>query len=201
MTHDETVERVLLREVLTWLRDPRLSQWNYMEGTAFYVDKHAMAEKIEAALSALPRADDALALRKEEAAHLQTIDERDIAQATADKLAHLIAQMTGVEIGEHSAGLGCAGNDPHLNAIDAAEAFLRADDALEGLRELSERATGGEWLPWDGRMLKAPADCIDFAILSSAANETARVWTENDARFIAAAVNYVRARLAQAGER
>ncbi len=58
MTHDdETVERVLLREVLTWLRDPRLNQWNYMEGTAFYVDKHAMAEKIEAALSALPRAE------------------------------------------------------------------------------------------------------------------------------------------------
>lgn len=72
------------------------------------------------------------ALSREERAHEQTVDERDIAQATADRLADLIAQITGVEIGEHRAGLGCPGNDPHLNAIDAAEGFLHARAALSG---------------------------------------------------------------------
>ncbi len=63
--------------------------------------------------------------KREERAHEQTVDDRDIAQATADRLAGLISEITGIEIGEHSSGLGCPGNDPHLNAIDAAEGFLR----------------------------------------------------------------------------
>ena len=49
------------------------------------------------------------ALSREERAHEQTVDERDIAQATADRLADLIAQITG-----------------------AAEGFLHARAALSG---------------------------------------------------------------------
>lgn len=61
---------------------------------------------------------------KAERTLLEVIDERDIAEASAQKLADLIARITDEDIGEHSAGLGCSGNDPILNAVDAAERFL-----------------------------------------------------------------------------
>jgi hypothetical protein len=49
----------------------------------------------------------------------QVLRERDEAQETADKLAHALAVITGVDIGEHSSM-----NDPWRNALDAAENYV-----------------------------------------------------------------------------
>ena len=44
-----------------------------------------------------------------------------------------------------------------------------------------------EWRAYDGRNLKAPADCVDYAVVDEARGiEVARVWTLEDARKIAA---------------
>lgn len=56
----------------------------------------------------------------------QTIDERDRAEAAADRMAALIGRLTGSEPGEHSSA-----NDPWRNAIDEAEALLAQPGAGE----------------------------------------------------------------------
>lgn len=44
-----------------------------------------------------------------------------------------------------------------------------------------------EWRAYDGRGLKAPAECIDFAVVDeTSGKEVARVWTMDDAHRIAA---------------
>ncbi len=43
-----------------------------------------------------------------------------------------------------------------------------------------------QWRAYDGRGLKAPADCVDFAVVDEASGkEIARVWLAEDARRIA----------------
>lgn len=54
------------------------------------------------------------------------------------------------------------------------------------LLALAKRATPGEHVAMDARTLNAPATCIDFAVVAGN-KETARVWTEDDARYYAAA--------------
>lgn len=60
-------------------------------------------------------------LKQEDAAHGETIRDRDRAQSLADQLAAAIERITGVEIGEHSNA-----NDPWENALQAATEY--ADD-------------------------------------------------------------------------
>lgn len=92
------------------------------------------------------------------------------------------------------------------------------DDALDALRELSERATGGEWAPadwgYDGGDDKTTVETSRPEVLSPGQSN---IWPDGirkvriasteegdnplaDAAFIAAAVNYVRAKLAAAQE-
>lgn len=49
----------------------------------------------------------------------RVLQERDDAHEVADNLAHALAAITGVDIGEHSSE-----NDPWQNALDAAEDHL-----------------------------------------------------------------------------
>lgn len=65
---------------------------------------------------------------EEERASLQTIDERDKAQDMADRLAEAIAQITGVEMGEHSNV-----NDPWQNALQAATEYAETGGVAVGL--------------------------------------------------------------------
>lgn len=57
---------------------------------------------------------------------------------------------------------------------------------LEELRRLAEAATPG---PYDARLVRGiPADCVDYGVISLVTGqETCRTWTEDDARFYAAA--------------
>lgn len=75
------------------------------------------------------------AQRREEEAHLRTIDQRDRAEEWADKLAYAVAPME--EIGEHSNV-----NNPWQNALDVLEAREAAPPAEgEALRQLLKWAT------------------------------------------------------------
>lgn len=93
-----------------------------------------LVSALKANLPAIIAALEARPSPADERAILEVIDERDIAQASADKLADIIARITGVELGEYTAGLGAPGNDPILNAVDAGESYLRArpSPATEG---------------------------------------------------------------------
>lgn len=75
---------------------------------------------------------------REERAHLETIDQRDQAEAAADMLARDIARITGEAIGEHS-NL----NSPWANAHEAAEEYIAAStpsqsDVIEKCARVAE---------------------------------------------------------------
>jgi len=79
-----------------------------------------------------PVGDPTVAFHREEAAHMITIADRDRAEEWADRLANAIAEMIGVEIGEHS-NL----NAPWANALAALTAYsdtLRAAAVREVTR-------------------------------------------------------------------
>ena len=53
-------------------------------------------------------------------------------------------------------------------------------DATE--TKIGSKAAAQRWQAFDGRGLKAPADCIDFAVVDvSTGKEVARVWEQADA--------------------
>lgn len=47
-----------LNMIRSWLRDPILSQWSYMEGSQFYIDLHEYCERIDSALASPPAAEE-----------------------------------------------------------------------------------------------------------------------------------------------
>ncbi|MCS4088497.1 hypothetical protein [Rhizobium sp. BK176] len=63
---------------------------------------------------------------------------------------------------------------------------IRADIAF--LERLAKDATAGAYTPMDCRHCSAPANCVDYAVVSAEAGmEVSHVWKEEDARFQAAA--------------
>lgn len=59
---------------------------------------------------------------------------------------------------------------------------------VDFLEKMAARATKGLYVPMDCRHLKAPADCVDYGVVSvDEGREVSRVWMEDDARFQAAA--------------
>jgi hypothetical protein len=108
------------------------------KGGASFVALERYADGI-LALSAQPVKGDALA--EEERAHTLTIEQRDRAEEAADLLAHDIARITGVDIGEHS-NLNC----PWANAHEAAEDFAQPvkdavlREALEAVQAWDDKA-------------------------------------------------------------
>lgn len=138
-------------------------------------------------------------LEREEASHENTIDQRDRAEKAADTLAALIARMTGVQIGEHS-NVNC----PWEKAAEAAEEALAETpqplpgEGVEELRGLSEKATQGEWTAEEAVDLNGYETGKLWLIMGAQpmAYDFDRV---EDAKFAAAAVNYVRTALQGGG--
>ena len=63
----------------------------------------------------------------EDAMWNQTLQERDTYHDWADKLAEGIAAHLGIEIGEHSAGMGSAeSNNPWANALEAIQSAAQS---------------------------------------------------------------------------
>lgn len=85
---------------------------------------------VPALLAEIDRLSAALEARnaEEERASLQTIDERDKAQDVADRLTEAIAEITGVDMGEHSNM-----NDPWQNALQAATEYADTGGVTVGL--------------------------------------------------------------------
>lgn len=75
---------------------------------------HAEVERLRAALS------------REESQHMNTVDQRDMTEQFADRLASGIAEALGIEIGEHSSA-----NNPWVEAITAIEEFDLAQHDAE----------------------------------------------------------------------
>lgn len=62
------------------------------------------------------------------------------------------------------------------------------DADVNFLERMVENATKGLYVAMDCRHCAAPADCVEYAVVSAeAGREVSRVWTEDDARFQAAA--------------
>lgn len=107
------------------------------------------------------------------------------------------------------------GHGEHWNRRAALTAYTASqsepDDALEGLRELSERATKGPWIAPNAQLFQLPVEPLDAttddeSVCLADFDMDTRVDHDSEgvanADLAARAVNYVRARLAaQAGER
>jgi len=69
----------------------------------------------------------------EDAMWNQTLQERDTYHDWADKLAEGIAAHLGIEIGEHSAGMGSAeSNNPWANALEAIQSAAQSAPQAQG---------------------------------------------------------------------
>jgi hypothetical protein len=93
----------------------------------------------------------------------QLIDEHDRATAMADRLAEVIARVTGVEVGEHSNM-----NDPWENALQAATEYA---ETTETAGNLAYTAAESAWAAATGRA----ATPDEFVILRKVADA---VWAE-----------------------
>jgi hypothetical protein len=82
-----------------------------------------------------------------------------------------------------------AASTPHVRpSTDGRNRKEQIEGDIALLERLSKDATVGTYIPMDCRHCAAPADCVDYAVVSTEAGRVvSRVWRQEDALFQAAA--------------
>lgn len=130
-----------------------------------------LIERGETSLAERMRGMSELLLQELRFVDLQAASNQIPANGEADKVLDAVAHMRKAE--------GTLSDPKWVEQIDADVDFLE---------RMAENATKGLYVAMDCRHCAAPADCVDYAVVSAdAGREVSRVWTEADARFQAAA--------------
>ena len=128
---------------------------------------------------------------------LSLADRLEEAAREADEMAQIIVDAA-TKSGTAGPYAGRRVRTEFSDAIREAAAILRTPDpALERLRELSEKATAGEWFDLERGVIIADG-VEDFIACTDVSTDGERA--ELDAAFIVACVNYVRAALSPRGD-